>query len=53
MKYVLRVSFAGYLLDSLQFTCLLGIAFKSSNGKLEYTITPYIENAQTVPSIEV
>ena len=35
------------------FILLLDTAFKSPNGKLEYTILPYIENVQTVSSIKV
>ena len=32
---------------------LLDTAFKSPNGRLEYTILPYLENVQTVSSIKV
>ena len=35
------------------FILLLDTAFKSSNGKLEYTILSYIENVHTVSSIKV
>ena len=35
------------------FILLLDTALKSPNGKLEYTILPYIENVQRVSSINV